>query len=298
VNFTYQFLRRKFVIFSQFLFDDHIKSRLMKDIRFFRDNKEKLNAMYPVDRSAKFNKEIKRLGLVENDHTFLDQFRILITEIGNSMGYVRMIRSGGLNFTSNAIKFVPDLQEIPHFNPLVIKENLSETTAEAARLLDQSIENLVKNFSEGTEYFKLLVNVFAPEFRNPQNVHLQNFYIILPPLTINFIEHIMLTKDKLLKKAPGKDALFTDDGFAIGFAYILKLLDQNKDFDALHWFECVMTKYEEEKAKITAMANQKGQKKDVQQTLTLSLNKVRAYQREFELLYFSFSSARIFFKDS
>jgi WASH complex subunit 7 len=38
VNFTYQFLRQKFVIFSQFLYDEHIKARLFKDIRFFKVN--------------------------------------------------------------------------------------------------------------------------------------------------------------------------------------------------------------------------------------------------------------------
>jgi hypothetical protein len=31
------------------------------------------------------------------------------------MGYIRMIRSGGLYHTSNAIKFVPDLASIPSF---------------------------------------------------------------------------------------------------------------------------------------------------------------------------------------
>ena len=30
VNFTYQFLRKKFFIFSQFMYDEHIKSRLIK----------------------------------------------------------------------------------------------------------------------------------------------------------------------------------------------------------------------------------------------------------------------------
>ena len=30
VNFTYQFLRKKFYIFSQFMYDEHIKSRLIK----------------------------------------------------------------------------------------------------------------------------------------------------------------------------------------------------------------------------------------------------------------------------
>ena len=41
VNFTFQFLGKKFKIFSEFLFDEHIKSKLMKDIRFFRDNHAK-----------------------------------------------------------------------------------------------------------------------------------------------------------------------------------------------------------------------------------------------------------------
>ena len=36
VNFSYQFLKKKFGIFSQFLFDDQIKSRLAKDARAFK----------------------------------------------------------------------------------------------------------------------------------------------------------------------------------------------------------------------------------------------------------------------
>ena len=30
VNFTYQFLRKKFYIFSQFMYDEYIKARLLK----------------------------------------------------------------------------------------------------------------------------------------------------------------------------------------------------------------------------------------------------------------------------
>ncbi len=43
VNFTYQFLCRKFVIFSEFLFDDYIKSRLMKDINAFKKERDQQN---------------------------------------------------------------------------------------------------------------------------------------------------------------------------------------------------------------------------------------------------------------
>lgn len=61
VNFTYQFLRKKFYIFSQFMYDEHIKSRLIKDIRFFRETKDQsdqkvggLGAFYLCSQSLAF----------------------------------------------------------------------------------------------------------------------------------------------------------------------------------------------------------------------------------------------------
>ncbi|PFX13788.1 WASH complex subunit 7 [Stylophora pistillata] len=158
VNFTYQFLRKKFFIFSQFLYDEHIKARLIKDIRFFKETKEQLDQKYPFERAEKFNKGIRKLGLTPEGQTYLDQFRTLISQIGNAMGYVRMIRSGGLHCCSNAIS----------------------------------------------------------------------------------------CKEKLTKKNK-IGASFTDDGFVMGVAYILKLLDQYKEFDSLHWFQSVQDKYEKEK---------------------------------------------------
>ena len=37
VNFTYQYLRKKLMIFSQFLFDEHIKSKLVREARAYRE---------------------------------------------------------------------------------------------------------------------------------------------------------------------------------------------------------------------------------------------------------------------
>lgn len=83
VNFSYQFLRKKFAIFSQFLFDDQIKSRLAKDARFFKENSiSTLDQKYPFERAAKFNKGIRKLGNLDGNLTYLDQFRMLITQIG------------------------------------------------------------------------------------------------------------------------------------------------------------------------------------------------------------------------
>ncbi|XP_041059183.1 WASH complex subunit 4 isoform X2 [Carcharodon carcharias] len=297
VNFTYQFLRKKFYIFSQFMYDEHIKSRLIKDIRSFKETKDQNDQKYPFDRADKFNRGIRKLGLTPEGQSYLDQFRQLISQIGNAMGYVRMIRSGGLHCCSNAIRFVPDLEDIVNFEELVKEEGLSEETQTAARQLDAVLTDLTRNSAEGTEYFKMLVDVFSPEFRNSKNMHLRNFYIIVPPLTLNFVDHSISCKEKLNKKNK-VGAAFTDDGFAMGVAYILKLLDQYQEFDSLHWFQSVREKYMKEKNAVVKQQNVQSTNQDekLMQTMNLTQKRLDIYLQEFELLYFSLSSARIFFR--
>ena len=162
--------------------------------------------------------------------------------------------------------------------------------------MDEITWSLVKNFSESTDYFKILVNAFADEFRTNKNMHLRNFYIILPSLTLNYIEFMIGSKEKLNKKN-NTGASFSDDGFAMGIAYILKLLDQYHDFDSLHWFQSVREKFIANKSTITS--EQKSQNNDdkLLQTQALTLQRYATYLREFDLLQFSLSSARILFRD-
>ena len=294
VNFTFQYLRKKFYVFSQFLYDDHIYSRLVKDARYFKEHKDELDQCYPYDRADKFNKGIRKLGLTPDGLSYLDQFRILITHIGNAMGYIRMIRSGGIHACANAIRYVPDLDLIVNLKEVTKEEGLPDETVTAAGVLDDVISNLTKNFAEGTAYFKRLVDVFAPEFKNQKNQHLRNFYMIIPPLTLNYVEQMMNGKEKINKKNKA-GATFTDDGFSMGVAYILKLLEQYSSFDSLHWFQSVNNKFNTEEK---AVKDSKRRETDVKldQTNTLTMKRLDQYRQEFELLYYSLSSARIFFR--
>eukprot|EP00112_Aurelia_sp_Birch-Aquarium-sp1_P010618 Seg226.22 transcript_id=Seg226.22/GoldUCD/mRNA.D3Y31 product="WASH complex subunit 4" protein_id=Seg226.22/GoldUCD/D3Y31 len=280
VNFTYQFLRKKFYIFSQFLYDEHIKARLLKDIRFFKETRYETDQKYPFDRAEKFNRGIRKLGVVDG-LSYLDQFRLLITQIGNAMGYIRMIRSGGLHYVSNAVRFVPDLEDIVNFEELTTEAKLGEETTGAAKKVDGAISDLTKNFAEGTEYFKMLVEVFSSQFRDSKNMHLKNFYSILPPLTLNFVEYSMNSKDKMNKKNK-VGAGFTDDGFVMGIAYILKLLDQYNEFDSLHWFQSVNEKYNKEKQSTVAKARE-GKDEKLQQATNLTLRRLNDFQRAISL---------------
>ena len=51
--------------------------------RYFKESRDQLDNKYPVERSHKFNKDIRKLG-GSDGLSFLDQFRILITQIGMS----------------------------------------------------------------------------------------------------------------------------------------------------------------------------------------------------------------------
>jgi len=348
VNFTYQFLSKKFYIFSQFLFDDYIKSYLSRERRNFRKHDKELNHMYPYERALKFNKDIRKLGVSKEGLSFLGQFRLLITEIGNALGYIRMVRSAGMNWVSSAIRFVPDINNIINFESHCWKDaikqnggdgdgnadddaenaeekneveapimgaNLSPETVAAAKVLDDHLADLSAKFAEGTDYFKVLVDVFREVMLGSDGTsHLKHFYMIVPSLTVNYVSRIIQAKDSMARAHKGKEAYFTDDGFAIGIAYILAILKQTKKFDSLHWFKSVAAQYQkdiEEQKEIEKRREAAKKKKskgrnqrryededDDESALKLSARRLSEMQREFELLMFSFSGAKIFFKEN
>ncbi|XP_058811201.1 WASH complex subunit 4 [Topomyia yanbarensis] len=299
VNYTFQFLRQKFFAFSHFLYDEQIKARLTSDAKYFLENSDALNQTYDFDRAHAFNRKIKNLGLSEAGETYMDLFRKLICHIGNAMGYVRMIRSGALHECTEATVYLPVIDGDLNFEKYAKEESLHEETICAAELLENDINSLCKNYRIDTNYFRLLVNAFL-SLRHAENIHLQNFYMIIPPLTINFVEYILKAKEKIAKKDK-VGALFTDDGFAMGIAYILKLLDQTTKFNSLHWFRSVKNKYNQELEKLDAQEQQSAKANDgdkLMQTFALTRRRLKMVQQEFDLLFCNLSSAKIFYNDA
>lgn len=296
INFIYQYLKIKLHIFSQFLYDEHIKSRLLKDIKYIKKQRDNDDTVpYTYDRAEKFQKAIRKLGMTNDNLSYLDQFRQLITHIGNSLGYVRLIRSGCLHACSNAISFLPEINKSINIENLCLNLNYNDNLIMSAKKIDDDIDDLVKNFTEGIQYFKLLINVFSSSFRDSKNHHLQQFYAIIPPLTLSFIDNAISNKEKIFKK--NKDgAAFTDDGFAMGIAYINSLLNQNNEFDSLQWFETVNKHLYNEK-KIAEFSNE-GEDEKLKQTRALTLKRLAERTAEFQLLYYSLSGARVFFKQN
>ena len=197
------------------------------------------------------------------------------------------------------------------------------------------VKNLTGKFAEGSDYFKLLEKVFRNELtKDETHTHLANFYVMIPALTLSFVDSMRIAKEKMTRSASSSaaaDAYYTQDGFTLGCAFILKVLNLNEKFDSLHWFESVSQYYTREMLKVKTQMNaeetkvdsakklatgpqaaQKGkdanpsatlsgfekqQQSEEVQTLNLTLDKIRDHKREFELLFMSFSGSRVFFRD-
>lgn len=92
------------------------------------------------------------------DHDFQHYFIFS----GNALGYVRMVRSGGLHSVSNSIRFVPDLEDIQNFEKITLDEGITDPEViEAAKTLDEVVGNLTKSFTEGSEYFQVFLNALS-----------------------------------------------------------------------------------------------------------------------------------------
>ncbi|KMZ10118.1 WASH complex subunit 4 [Drosophila simulans] len=298
VNFIYQFLRQKFYTFSTFLHDEQIKSRLLKELRFHTEHKQSKSYLsYPYERAESFLKKIRRLGCSNNGETYMDLFRKVITQVGNAVGYVRLLQAGSknANFRNRSYKTRFDS------NFSCGGSKVHDATEGSIREYEKSLGHMKECYSDSTNYFKLLLQGFQPFLCNPHNHHLRTFYLITPALIMNYIDYRVKQKLKIYKKDQAKISLF-EDGFAIGLVYILSMLNQQTEFHTLGWSQTITQHLNAERSKVRDILA--GQQRTAPeqldeklcQTVAITERHVNAYEHEYNLLYATLSSSEIFFQ--
>ncbi|XP_055378504.1 WASH complex subunit 4 isoform X2 [Condylostylus longicornis] len=319
VNFSYQFLRSKFYTISQFLYDEQIHSRLLKEHRYVVESKlensnegiplprnykgftstsiNDSNFIYKYERAEDLNKEIRALGMTPDGFYYMDVFRQLITEVGNTMGYIRLIRGGNIHAKYIESIYLPTTKETA-FESLCNECETSEFLKKTGEVLDENLRNYAEK--DEMDFFKLLSNAFKPFFRSSSNQHLKKFFLIVPALLINYVDHILNAREKISKRDNDGAITLFNDGFAMGLVCILKLLNQFNQFESLYWFKSVENKFKDEhQIKINEMQTEmrKNQKDNsLLQTLALVEKRMNAKFREFSLLRDSIYSAKIFYQ--
>eukprot|EP00343_Euplotes_focardii_P003627 CAMPEP_0205814954 /NCGR_PEP_ID=MMETSP0205-20121125/20375_1 /ASSEMBLY_ACC=CAM_ASM_000278 /TAXON_ID=36767 /ORGANISM="Euplotes focardii, Strain TN1" /LENGTH=234 /DNA_ID=CAMNT_0053100083 /DNA_START=475 /DNA_END=1176 /DNA_ORIENTATION=- len=169
--------------------------------------------------------------------------------IGNALGYVRLIRTASIKDSSSMINFVPKQLDEPRFAEYCTEMGIEGDLKKAAELFDQSMHILYKQEAEAKDYLRELVKGLDGVFKGDENKHMRQFYIIIPALTINFVENLQKAKIKVWKKRQ-VGTYISDDGFGVGLAYILRVLHQNKRFGTLNWFESVEQNLRDEEENI------------------------------------------------
>ena len=71
-----------------------------------------------------------------------------------------------------------------------------------------------------------MVKAFGKIVTSESSKHLKQFYLLIPALSINYVEFVIRGKDQITKKITTK-AFIYDDGFVLGVAYFLTLLKQH-----------------------------------------------------------------------
>ena len=104
--------------------------------------------------------------------------------------------------STGTIKFIPKEALFANYCDILHELGFDENSElwKTTKNFEDTIKLLMKKELEVKDYLRNLVNVFIGVFKGEQHKHMRQFYILVPALTINFVESIRIAKDKVLKK--------------------------------------------------------------------------------------------------
>lgn len=315
VDVCYKLLSKKFDLFSQFLGNENVKSLLSRELRWFNDQKEEGNTVYPFSRASIFALEFKKI-MTDSGNNGLDECRVIISEVGNTIALVRMIGAAKRNVCSDQMPFLPSY-DVPADIAQGPQDNLDAMSA----VNDAVLAVLTK---QDPDFVRAFVNVFRDVLKSQcDNSFMGSFFCLIPPLCLCWMEASIQGKEMMHKKNITRDGYYIDDGFAVGLAFVLSVLGQTKTYESLNWFKSIQSKYatdEEDliekkkaqevkrKAELAASkqsswifsvdSEDKTQEEDAEMTILHMIGKrLEGNRREMAMLFFSMHGAQAFFKE-
>ena len=309
INKAFGYISKSIKNLLGILFDDYILSLLKDEKTFWEQNKATIKYNYPLERAMSLRQKIINLdeNKVVNNISKCIQF---ITQIGNAVALSRCIRTALMDYNSQNVNLLTSYN-IDDFNNLVqqlilqvksdpvnpnvnnISPNMLSNTQNSLNDANRLFCDMVNSLKQTGEinYLQVLVTSFQGSLSPEKIPDIDLFAFLLPPLTITFIDNAINARDNLLKKNKSEEmAYFSDDGFMMGVCYLLKVFSADKKFESLSWFPSVISYYNAQKIQ---RKNEKGS----HGVDTLNERQITSYKEQFELQYFTYTSAAILFNE-
>ena len=283
---------------------------LKDEMRFWEESKAQINYNYPLERGQILRQKIIALDQGKKVGT-INQCINIITQIGNVVSLVRCIRSALMDYNSQNVNLLTtyntndfnnlldrlslQANDDPKSQTSQISPNMITNTKnsliESSKLFCQTISSLKQTGENEINYLEILVTAFSQSITLEKFPELPLLAFLLPPVTLTFIDTAINARDNLLKKTKTEDnAYFSDDGFIMGMCYLLKLFFADKKFESLNWFPSVIEFYN----------SKKGEKKKDKHSVGIEIlndRQITSYKEQFELQYFTYTSAAILFNE-
>ena len=314
VNATYQFLTRILQKVLGILGDDYIKS-LLKDERIYWDkNKTTIEYNYPYQHGEELLTKIKAVTTGYSTE-IMEQLLKIVKQIGNAVALTRCIRTALMDYNSQNANLLTagnfdDFTKMTSTitlevdalaaNPSSISNNMlmnaQNSFNDSNKMFIDTISSLKQTGENDKNYLSLLVTSFGDALSPEKIKDIDLFAFLFPALCITYIEKLIVAKENINKiNMKDEDSYFSDDGFIVGMCYLLKIFKIDGIFESLNWFTSVITHFSAGKKEYeTAISNKKNSN---QMNFNISGKKVTSYLTEFEMLYYTYSSAMILFNE-
>lgn len=193
---------------------------LKKQAKRFDRDKEKFEGKYPYKWALELAANLKHLAEGED---YLETIRKRVSQIGNTLGFVRMIKNASLKDNQNLLKYLPKLLDNFTFENVANDLAIGGETHEAVKMFDAAVSLMQQQGEDANDYMRKMVATNEGFTDDNENVApLKNFYTLIPAITTCQVNHVVGGRQKL-RNTNNKGAFLSDDGFALGISFLLKI---------------------------------------------------------------------------
>jgi len=134
-----------------------------------------------------------------------------------------MIKNASLKDNQNLLTYLPSLLETYTFESVANDLAIGGETLEAVKMFDAAVSLMQKQGEDANDFMrKIVISNEGFTDANESMLPLKNFYMLIPAVTTDQINHVVNGRKKL-KQNNNKNAFISDDGFALGVAFLLKI---------------------------------------------------------------------------